>query len=100
MSRTLSIKERRTVKKILFFIGLTIILTINYMYNFMDSQNNAFNDFQADSETLVTGIIFADCRELDNMQYGLGRYYTKSGSLMSRYGTNYKYLTDKNWTLG
>ncbi|MCI9344901.1 MAG: YfhO family protein [Lachnospiraceae bacterium] len=100
MSRTLSIKERRTVKKILFFIGLTIILTINYMYNFMDSQNNAFNDFQADSETLVTGIIFADCRELDNMQYGLGRYYTKSGPLLSRYGTNYTYLTDENWTLG
>lgn len=66
----------------------------------MDSQNNAFNDFQADSETLVTGIIFADCRELDNMQYGLGRYYTKSGPLLSRYGTNYTYLTDENWTLG
>ncbi len=99
MGKTLMM-GKKNIQKGLLFIALTIVLTINYMCNLIDVQNLAFYDFQADSETLVTGMILADSQGMGESEYGLGRYYTKSGSLMSRYGTTYTYLTDINWTEG
>lgn len=91
---------KKGMQKALFLIGLTVVLTINYMCNLMDVQNLAFPDFQGDSETLVTGMFLADSQGIGETEYGLGRYCTKSGALMSRYGTAYTYLTDGNWTQG
>lgn len=83
-------------------IFLTAALTWNYMYNSMDDQNSKFPQFQADSETLVTGTIYAVqdgtwFRNQDEMGFGLGRYYDLKG-VFKKYGLSY--LTDTNWLNG
>jgi hypothetical protein len=85
-------------------IGLFLIavLTWNYMYNSMDVSNTSFASFQADSETLVTGMIYAEqddvyFKDTNEVGYGLGRYYNTAGSWYS-YGLTY--LSDDNWQNG
>lgn len=84
------------------FLLMVGILTWNYMYNSMDSMNDSFDGFQLDSETLVTGVIYAEENgvyfENDNERgFGMGRYYNLKGSLKSREMT---YKTDDNWLEG
>lgn len=80
---------------------MTGILAWNYMYNSMNNQNSLFAGFQADSETLTTGVICAeqDGVWFENEQegYGLGRYCNLKGSLMY-YGVDY--ISDDNWLNG
>lgn len=84
-------------------IFITALLSSNYMYNSMDNQNSTFDEFQADSEMLVTGVIYAEqngvwFEEADKpVVYGLGRYYDLKGALYS-YGA--AYITDDNWLNG
>lgn len=71
-------------------IFLTALLAWNYMYNSMDNQNTLFDEFQSDSEAVVTGVIKAEHNGIwfeDNAGYGLGGY---SGTLI-----NY---SDNNWS--
>ncbi len=84
---------------LLLMIG---ILTWNYTYNSMDNQNGHFAEFQADSETLVTGTIYAEedgvyFLEENERGFGMGRYYNLLGTLVS-YGRDYE--TDDNWLKG
>lgn len=84
---------------VLLMVG---ILTWNYMYNSMDNMNDRFNGFQADSETLVTGVIYAEedgvyFNNDDERGFGMGRYFDLKGSLES-YGMNY--ISDENWYQG
>lgn len=84
---------------LLLMIG---ILTWNYMYNSMDNQNGGFVGFQADSEALVTGTIYAEedgvyFLEENERGFGMGRYYNLRGTLLS-YGMDY--ITDDNWLKG
>jgi len=78
------------------------ILTWNYMYNSMDNQNKSFEEFQADSETLVAGVIYAEENGVyfekdDEQGFGMGRYYDLKGKLTSY---NKNYITDDNWLQG
>ncbi len=93
-------------KKVLRIIAISIllisILTWNYMYNSMNNQNGSFSGFQADSETLVTGVIYAErdgvyFRGGNEKGFGLGRYYDLKGSLSSY---TLDYITDDNWLNG
>ena len=66
---------------VLLMVG---ILTWNYMYNSMDNMNDRFNGFQADSETLVTGVIYAEedgvyFNNDDERGFGMGRYFDLKG---------------------
>ena len=84
------------------FLFMTTLLTWNYMYNSMDDQNEKFINFQADSETLVTSVIYDDrngesFRGDDEQGFGLGRYFDLKGCL-DRYGLSYK--TDDDWLNG
>lgn len=92
-------KYSRLVAAIVF---MTSVLTWNYMYNSMDSQNEDFVEFQADSETLATGMIYAErnggyFRGEDEVGYGLGKYYDLKGRL-SEYDLTY--ISDTNWLNG
>lgn len=95
----LSDKNKKIIRIAAGVLFMVLILSWNYMYNTMDNQNVNFSDFQADSETLVTGVIYAerDGIGLDSWRGGLGRYYNLKGKLDS-----YKrdYLTDDNWING
>lgn len=79
------------------FIALTVVLCWNYMYNSFDEENKGlFAGFQADSETLVSGMIRADSQHLETDSYGLGRYY---GILVYDSYTG-SFLNNENWENG
>lgn len=92
--------------KVLKLIGvcgiLSTILSWNYFFNSIDKSNNVFENFQADSETLSTGIVAAEkdsnyfSDEKVN-QYGLARYATIEGEY---YGWTIPFITDDNWEEG
>lgn len=57
------------------FIALAVVLTWNYMFCSFDTANGAFANFQADSESLVTGAmtIVSQGRGPELQGFGLGR---------------------------
>ncbi len=93
-------------EKVFFYIAFYIlgvaILSFNYINNSMDVKNENFTEFQADSETLVTGVIYAERNDVsfigeDEHGYGLGRYYDLKGEL-SHYRLSYR--NDNDWLNG
>lgn len=97
-----SSKSRKRYNVTSLFLLMVGILTWNYMYNSMDNMNNYFNSFQADSETLVTGAIYAEkdgvyFKDKNEYGFGLGRYYDLKGELNS-YGNSF--ISDENWLHG
>lgn len=79
-------------------VFMTAILAWNYMFNSMDNTNSLFNNFQADSETLVTGPMYAELDGIGGLNgFGLGRYYNKLGTFIS-YNTSA--IDDANWNKG
>lgn len=87
-------KNRNVFKSISFIVFVTAILSWNYMYNSMDNQNTSFGDFQSDSESLVTDVIYAEedgeyFRQDNEKGFGLGGYITLSN-----------YTTDDDWLNG
>ena len=100
--RISNIKYRIILKHVVLYLVLTAGMAWNYMYNSFDDQNTSFYGFQADSETYVSGPIFAErdgisFREEAEQGYGLGRYYDLKGAWKS-YGLSY--ITDDNWLSG
>lgn len=88
MENTKLIKPMRRGAVFLLFMTL---LSWNYMYNSMDDQNLTFENFQADSESLVKGSIYALHDGIGRKaEYGLAVYLKKS----------IEPLTDDNWTSG
>ena len=82
---------------IIYIIAMTVILSWNYMFNSFDSHNYLFENFQEDSETLVTGVIYAERNNLSLSQYGLGRFIDAKGRFESY---NKGFIMDENWTYG
>ena len=91
-------KKRKVVQGIALGCLMTGVLSWNYMYNSIDEQNTRFNGFQADSEALVTGMIYA---EKDGTHlghgYGMGRYYNIRGEFISY---EQEYLSTGDWVNG
>lgn len=95
-------RKKRYVHIVSAFVFMVAVLAWNYMYNSMDNANNGFQAFQADSETLVTSMIYAEqdgitFRNEMERGYGLGRYNNLKGKLNNY---NLSYLTDDNWLDG
>ncbi len=68
----------------------------------MDMQNIGFPSFQADSETLVTGMIYADRDGVaflnkNEKGYGMGRYHDLRGGINSY---SLAFLTNEEWING
>lgn len=102
ISLLISEKRKTWIRYASCFVFMTSILSWNYMYNSMDNQNTSFSGFQADSETLATGVIYAEedgeyYRNDGEHGFGLGRYYDLKGAL-NGYGATY--ITDDNWVNG
>lgn len=94
--------EKKEIRYFLAGIFMVILLSWNYMYNSMNNQNTLFENYQADSETLVTNVIVAEQNEIyyqeeDEKGYGLGHYYDVKGVLMSN---TREFLSDDNWEKG
>lgn len=101
-SRLLPEKYQRRSALTAAGIFLTAVLSWNYMYNTMDSQNDKFPEFQADSETLVTSMIYAEQKGIyfsDKAYhgYGLGRYCDVKGKFNTYHLT---FITDENCVNG
>lgn len=95
-------KYKKNLKYVILFLILTTGMTWNFMYNSFDNQNIGFTDFQVDSETLVSGLIFAErdgiyFREESEQGYSLGRYYDLKGP-WTEYGLSY--IKDHDWLDG
>ncbi len=91
-----NINDKNNKRMIIYsstFVMVTAILAWNYMYNSMDNENYQFEDFQTDSEALVTSVITAEHNgnwfEEKESGYGLGSY--------NSYFTDY---TDDYWING
>lgn len=81
---------------------MVFVLAWNYMYNSIDHQNDNFSAFQADSETLVTGVMYAERAGIpfsdgEQSKYCLGRYSDLKGELRSY---DRSYVTDDYWNSG
>lgn len=87
-------KNIQKFKHISFFMIITIGLAWNYMYNTMDVSNLNFEYFQNDSETLVTGAIYAEQKGLFTSKYGLGRY---TDVLAKHTSYRHKFANDSMW---
>lgn len=88
-------KSFKMIKWCGVFMIMTTALCWNYLYNSFDKQNKKFGD--AYSETLVTGVIYAERNGVTVPKYGLGRYVDSRGSIQSYTQT---YLNDDNWHNG
>lgn len=102
MSLFVSDNKKVWLKYVSCFLFMTLILSWNYMYNSMDNQNTSFSKFQNDSETLVTGPIYAEedgeyFRTNAEKGYGLGRYFNLKGMLRDYESS---YISDDNWLNG
>lgn len=88
---------RKIVDKTAFLLLMIAGMSWNFMLNSLDVRNDSFSKFQADSETLVTGIIYADQNALGIDRYGLGRYTDLRGTHKANHMS---FLTDSNWLCG
>ncbi len=90
-------KTHLKLQPIVIFFCLTILLSLNYMYSCLDNRNTSFSGFQSVSETLVSGVIYADHNKVSLSEYGLGRYYDTSGELRDY---DRAFITDDFWDNG
>jgi len=85
-------------QRVIVVVILTFLLFLNYMSNVLSlNRNPVFEYFQADSETLVTGMIEAKKNGISSGNYGLGRYTNSLGTMYGYWDT---FLTDNNWNNG
>lgn len=91
-------KWRYLLKQIALFVCLTILLAWNYTFNSLDISNIQFETFQADSESLVRGVIIAEHNNIAIPQTGLGLYQDASGTLFG--ASLNEFVTDENWDHG
>lgn len=102
LARKLKNSNSCTLKIIGICGVLVTFLSWNYFFNSIDKSNTSFDYFQADSETLNTGIIYAE-KDVNYFsdekvnQYGLARYSTITGEY---YGWASTFITDDNWDNG
>ena len=100
-----SAARRKVLRSAAVVIFMISVLSWNYMYNSMDVQNTAFDGFQADSETLVSGMIYAERAGVsfvgeDEQGYGLGVFYDLRGKFDSYDLDDIGYTTDEEWVEG
>lgn len=94
-------KHAIIVGRVAVFVLLTSVLTWNFMYNSMDNDNNDFEDFQSDSESLVTAVLAADHAHVGlregELGYGLGVHYY---NIKDNFHDKENLKSDENWNNG
>lgn len=90
-------KTKRITDLAAMALMLVSVMTWNYMFHSLNDQNTGFADFQKDSETLVTGVIYAERGGVLRSPYGLGRYSDLRGEHTSHSIT---FVNDENWLYG
>lgn len=96
--------SNRTLKYLNIIGGIllfTVILSWNYMFSTFNSANDGFKYFEAQSETLVTGVIEAEQNSVKSnisgpYSFGLGRYTDLKGD----HTAELFFRTDSNWNEG
>ena len=89
-------RKRKAAGKTALILGITVLLSWNYMFNSFDEENaERFSSFQFDSDALVTGNIEA-AKDGIEQSYGLGRYYVTRGE----YNTQTEFVNDDSWLNG
>lgn len=81
-------KKEKIVKtghRVIVLIAMSLLLCWTYMYNTFDAPNDKFSKFQADSESLVLGVIAAQEDKSTLNEYGLGYYENILGSSYNNY---------------
>ena len=86
------------LKYVTVFLLFTSVLSWNYLNNSMDNRNKQFENFQNDSENLVTGTIIAERAGINVAQngYGLGMYLNIEGKQQYQESL----INDENWKNG
>lgn len=99
LAAQLCLKNEKKAAAELAAVTLLMIfgMTWNYMFNSLDGSNTGFAGFQADSETLVTGVVYAEQQGLPIPAYGLGRYFDLRGTHMSHMMS---FRQDDDWIYG
>ena len=91
------VTRRKYVRVGALTLGLTVLLSWNYMFNSFDVENDSsFETFQFDSDALVLGVIEAEKNEANTIDYGLGRYFVAAGP----YSSQISFKDDDNWEKG
>ena len=89
--------KRKYVRVGALTLGLTVLLSWNYMFNSFDVENDSnFETFQLDSDALVLGVIEAEKDDANIIDYGLGRYFVAAGP----YSSQISFRDDDNWEKG
>lgn len=84
--KTFDIKGKKCFGIAAVILFMTTVLAWNYEYNSIDSENKKYEGFQANSESLVLGMIYADkdgeyFRNESDAGFGLGGYCNLKGWL-------------------
>ena len=80
---------KKWIAPFLIWCGLFVLLISNYLTNIMDARNNRlFEDFQKDSELLVTDMLLAERAGLEMGEYGLG-FYVEDSEQIDPYQAQY-----------
>ena len=88
---------RKYMHIVALFLGMTTLLSWNYMFNSFDEENmERFETFQNGSDSFVLGVIEGEKAGM-GQAYGLGRYYMASG-----YYNSYsnEFISDGEWHYG
>lgn len=101
--KTFDIKGKKCFGIAAVILFMTTVLAWNYEYNSIDSENKKYEGFQANSESLVLGMIYADkdgeyFRNESDAGFGLGGYCNLKGWLRNSRTDNY--ITDDDWYNG
>ena len=89
--------ERKITRAGALILGLTFLLSWNYMFNSFDVENDSkFESFQFDSDALVLGVIESEKDDANTIDYGLGRYFVAEGP----YSSQISFRDDENWENG
>ena len=96
-------KIRRNVRIATGIILITALLSWNYSVNIFDVSNDKFENFQDDSEILVTGMLYADREGVyfsnpEEKGFGLGYYRNIRGRLFNY--REWEYISDSEWDEG
>ncbi len=96
-------KIRKNARIATGIILITALLSWNYSVNIFDVSNDKFENFQDDSEILVTGMLYADHEGTyfstpAERGFGLGYYRNIRGRLFNY--CEWKYPSDEEWDEG
>lgn len=87
---------RKYTRRFAFILGMTVLLSWNYMFGSFDRENTRFESFERGSDALVLGVIEGEKSGM-GQRYGLARIFIASGYFNS---VSNEFISDENWFHG